>query len=55
MEHEDLKAVNTASEERVKPHHQGGAKLDNGIVTARLGKASWNVIRLKSLRKFTGS
>lgn len=47
MEHEDLKAVNTASEERVKPHHQGGAKLDNGMVTAMLAKASWNVIRLK--------
>ena len=23
LEHEDLKAVNTASEEKVKPHHQG--------------------------------
>lgn len=47
MEHEDLKAVNTADEEKVKPHHRGQAKLDSGMLTASLAKASWNVIRLK--------
>jgi alpha-N-arabinofuranosidase len=47
LEHEDLKAVNTAEEERVKPHHNGNAEMREGMVTASLPKASWNVIRLK--------
>lgn len=47
LEHEDLKAVNTAAEEKVKPHSGGGAECRDGYVHARLSKASWNVIRLK--------
>ncbi|MFB5269065.1 alpha-N-arabinofuranosidase [Paenibacillus enshidis] len=47
MEHEDLKAVNGPGEEKVAPRSGGSAKLDGGIVTAHLGKASWNVIRLR--------
>ncbi|MNJ70907.1 Intracellular exo-alpha-(1-_5)-L-arabinofuranosidase [compost metagenome] len=47
LEHEDLKAVNTVTEEKVKPHSRGGAECRDGYVTARLSKASWNVIRLK--------
>ncbi|MMZ63821.1 Intracellular exo-alpha-(1-_5)-L-arabinofuranosidase [compost metagenome] len=47
MEHEDLKAVNTAAEEKVKPHSGGGASLRDGYLTGRLAKASWNVMRLK--------
>ncbi|OYD07168.1 arabinosylfuranosidase ArfA [Paludifilum halophilum] len=47
LEHDDLKAVNTADEERVKPHHRGNARLEEGIVNADLAKASWNVIRLR--------
>lgn len=47
LEHDDLKAVNTVNEQVVKPHNNGNAKLDNGIVQAVLSNASWNVIRLK--------
>ncbi|WP_175471298.1 alpha-N-arabinofuranosidase [Fontibacillus panacisegetis] len=47
LENEDLKAVNTAAEEKVKPHSRGGAQCRDGFVNARLSKASWNVIRLK--------
>lgn len=47
LEHEDLKAVNTAAEERVKPHHGGNAECKDGFVNARLSKASWNVITLR--------
>lgn len=47
LEHEDLKAVNSADNERVKPHTGGDAKLDGGSLDTRLSKASWNVIRLK--------
>ncbi|MFD1991493.1 alpha-N-arabinofuranosidase [Paenibacillus nicotianae] len=47
LENDDLKAVNTADEEKVAPHRGGQSQLDNGILTARLAKASWNVIRLR--------
>jgi alpha-L-arabinofuranosidase len=48
LESDDLKAVNTqAQPERVKPHAGGDATVDVSKVTAHLGKASWNVIRLK--------
>ncbi len=47
LEHEDLKAVNTAAEEKVKPHSGGDAACQDGYVNSRLAKASWNVIRLK--------
>ena len=46
----DLKAVNSAKEEKVKPALLTGAKLDNSggraLLEARLPPASWNVIRL---------
>lgn len=47
LENDDLKAVNTADEEKVAPHRGGQSQLDNGMLTARLAKASWNVIRLR--------
>lgn len=47
LENDDLKAVNTAAEQAVTPHGNGESTLDNGILTARLPRTSWNVIRLK--------
>jgi Alpha-L-arabinofuranosidase len=49
LEHDDLKAVNTAeAPETVKPHTSGGASVtDGGKIEAVLNKASWNVIRIK--------
>ncbi|CAG7624455.1 alpha-N-arabinofuranosidase [Paenibacillus allorhizosphaerae] len=48
LEHDDLKAVNTADEpDRVKPNNNGNASVADCIVSAMLSKASWNVIRLK--------
>lgn len=48
LEHEDLKAVNTLEQpQQVQPHNQGNARADGSRVEARLGKASWNVIRLE--------
>lgn len=48
LEHEDLKAVNTVEQpHRVQPHNRGNARADKNRVEARLGKASWNVIRLE--------
>lgn len=48
LESDDLKAVNTAAKpDRVAPHKNGNAVVDGTTVTAQLGKASWNVIRLK--------
>lgn len=48
LEHTDLKAVNTAAHpDLVKPHNRGNATVDGSQVLASLGKASWNVIRLK--------
>ncbi|MFC4597579.1 alpha-N-arabinofuranosidase [Cohnella hongkongensis] len=46
LENPDLKAVNTAGSEKVKPHSGGNARLDDGLVSALLPKQSWNVIRL---------
>lgn len=48
LEHEDLKAANTmAHPDRVTPHNRGSARVEGSRVEARLGKASWNVIRLE--------
>ncbi|SFI74897.1 alpha-N-arabinofuranosidase [Paenibacillus sp. UNC496MF] len=48
LESDDLKAANTQdAPDRVAPHARGGAEADGGAVRARLGRASWNVIRLK--------
>ncbi|WP_438446091.1 arabinosylfuranosidase ArfA [Gorillibacterium sp. sgz5001074] len=46
LEHDDLKAVNRAGEERVAPHAGGKSTLQAGLLEAQLPKASWNVIRL---------
>jgi len=47
LEHDDLKASNTADNpNRVVPHRNGTAKSDGGMLEAVLPKASWNVIRL---------
>jgi len=49
LEHDDLKAVNTAdAPDRVKPHTNGNATaVDGGKIQSSLAKASWNVIRIK--------
>ncbi|WP_347549137.1 alpha-N-arabinofuranosidase [Pseudalkalibacillus hwajinpoensis] len=47
LENDDLKAINTASEQAVAPHRNGESALENGILEARLSKTSWNVLRLK--------
>lgn len=46
LEHDDLKAVNNASEENVAPHNGGNAEVNSGMLSARLARTSWNVIRL---------
>ena len=46
LEHEDLKAVNGAGMERVKPKRVSQSALDGGEMNSLLHKASWNVIRL---------
>ncbi|QDP39101.1 arabinosylfuranosidase ArfA [Radiobacillus deserti] len=47
LENDDLKAINTANEQKVAPHHNGESTLQDGVLDARLSKTSWNVIRLK--------
>jgi alpha-L-arabinofuranosidase len=48
LEHTDLKAVNTAAHpDHVKPHNRGNAAINGSTISASLGKASWNVIRLR--------
>ncbi|TVY10555.1 arabinosylfuranosidase ArfA [Paenibacillus cremeus] len=48
LEHDNLKAVNTAEQpDNVKPHSKGNAVVTGTSVDASLAKASWNVIRLK--------
>lgn len=47
LEHEDLKATNTAEHpDNVTPHPNGNAKITGNQVQASLPKLSWNVIRL---------
>ena len=46
MEESDLKLVNSSYEEKVEPKTVNRSKMDGGIMTTLLGKASWNVIRL---------
>jgi alpha-N-arabinofuranosidase len=47
LEHDDPKAINTpALPHEVWPHARGDASLRDGVLTARLPKLSWNVIRL---------
>lgn len=47
LENNNLKQVNSAKEQAVAPHNNGDAVNDSGMVTAKLPKLSWNVIRLK--------
>ncbi len=42
----DLKAVNGAGIQRIKPSNSGSSVINGGIMTSILNKASWNVIRL---------
>lgn len=47
LNHADLKATNSAdAPNRVQPHANGDAKVDDGQLAASLAPASWNVIRL---------
>jgi len=47
LHHEDLKAVNTeANPDNVAPIDLPVQKVDSEKIEIRLGKASWNVIRL---------
>ncbi len=50
LEHDDLKAANTADAQAVRPHDRGGARARDNAVAGLLGKASWNVIRLAKPR-----
>jgi len=48
MTNDDMKAINTADNpDNVVPEAGGDAKIENGTLTATLGKHSWNVIRIK--------
>ena len=48
MSHDDMKAVNTQEDpDQVKPVSGGVSKVESGVLSAVLGKHSWNVIRLK--------
>jgi len=49
LEHDNLKATNSAVEEKVRPHSNGVSVLKDGFIQAQIGKASWNVIRLKKV------
>ncbi|MDD4774435.1 MAG: alpha-N-arabinofuranosidase [Eubacteriales bacterium] len=46
LENDDLKAVNTETAANVIPHNGGVSSLDSGILTAKLNRHSWNVIKL---------
>lgn len=47
MKNDDLFAVNTAADPfRVVPQNNGDAQVSDGLITAKLFKLSWNVIRL---------
>ena len=51
MENEDLKAGNSLAGEKVYPvNGDERSKLDGGVLTSVIKKASWNVIRLGKLR-----
>lgn len=47
LHHEDVNAVNTEAEpDCVAPSACGNARIEDGILTAVLGRATWNVIRI---------
>jgi len=48
MTNDDLKCTNTAdAPEAVVPSSGGTAVVESGVLTAKLGKHSWNVIRIR--------
>lgn len=47
LTNDDMKAINTeAAPNNVAPIHSTASKVEGGVLTATLGKHSWNVIRL---------
>ena len=49
LEHDDPRAINSlARPHEVTPHARGDASLRDGVLTARLPRLSWNVIRLRA-------
>lgn len=47
LEHEDVKATNTAQHpDNVVPHNGGKSRMEGGALSALLPKLSWNVIQL---------
>ncbi|MHC4713429.1 MAG: arabinosylfuranosidase ArfA [Planctomycetota bacterium] len=52
LESDDIKAANTAANpDRITPHPAKGAEVGDGLLTAVLPKASWNVITLAATSK----
>ena len=50
LAHNDLNAVNTQdSPDTVRPHDHGNAAIEDHCLKARLGRLSWNVIRLSRI------
>jgi alpha-N-arabinofuranosidase len=47
LEHDDLKASNSAAVQEVAPRNRADGVLDNGIFRTNLHRVSWNVIRFK--------
>ncbi len=48
LEHEDLKAANTAdAPDKVNPHRGGATRVNSSAAIATLNKHSWNVIRFQ--------
>lgn len=47
LENDDLKAVNTATEQQVSPHNNGRSEITGGSLQAQLNRASWNVLHLE--------
>lgn len=46
LEHKELKIVNSAMEERIKPQVVNRSEMQDGMLASVIKKASWNVIRL---------
>lgn len=46
LECDNLKAINTLVSSPIQPKKCGMTSLNNGIINGKLGKASWNVIRI---------
>ena len=46
ISHPDLKAVNSAAEEKVRPVKLAGATLEKNTLKTVLPAASWNMIRI---------